>query len=344
MPNNTIIKIQYNQHVKAHVDFIFYGCNYCGDRVKADSEACEPGESTSTICGREGGSYYGSISSQTWNFESSSWPSWITASVSNWGLNSSYKYSGSYSYCSNNTGDDYATTTSSMILNVTSPYDGNVTFYIYGTSEANYDYLYIKQNGSDIWSSKGSSYSSWTKLEFPVSAGTTIFGFYYYKDSSVNSGIDRYCVDYLSAPVLVPNNSQTGNPSNKTCNSDCTLGSGTCYSGWCGDGTKNGPEACDSGSSNSNSYGYHCNSNCTAMAPYCGDGVVNGSEACDTGIDYGSCYVQYDTESCGTCNNDTRRKYYVYKRVCNSSCTGFAQGSYIGTDSVCDGSRSPICP
>ena len=44
---------------------------------------------------------------------------------------------------------------------------------------------------------------------------------------------------------------------------------------------RSGAESCDSGSSNSDSYGYHCNAHCTGYAPYCGDGVVNGSEQCD---------------------------------------------------------------
>ena len=299
-------------------------CNYCGDGTKADSEACEPGESTSTICTRETGSYYGQTQTYIWNFESSSWPtSWLTASVSSWGLNSTYKYSGSYSYCSTNAGSDSSSAT--MTLNVTAKAAGNVTFYIYGTSEKNYDYLTIYQGGSQVWTSKGADYDSWTPLSFSVSAGTTAFQFTYSKDSSVSSGIDRYCVDYLSAPsVSVPNTSQTSNPSNKTCNSNCTLSSGTCYSGWCGDGTKNGPEACDSGSSNSDSYGYHCNSNCTAMAPYCGDGVVNGSEPCEVG--------QTKTVKGDKCDSSWGTSYY-YKTeyTCNSSCQW-----YVSKATWCD--------
>lgn len=310
------------------------GCNYCGDGVIGGSETCEPSESSATICSRETGSYYGQTQTYIWNFESSSWPtSWLTASVSSWGLNSTYKYSGSYSYCSTNAGSESSSAT--MTLNVTAKAAGNVTFYIYGTSEKSYDYLTIYQGGSQVWTSKGTDYDSWTQLSFPVSAGTTAFQFTYSKDSSVDTGLDRYCVDYLSAPsVFVPYTSRTTSPSTKTCNSDCTLGSGTCYSGWCGDGTtQSAYEVCDSGSSNSNSWASsasskHCNSNCTGWAPYCGDGVVNGSEPCEIG--------QTKTVTGDKCDSKTSwgsTTYYYYKTgyTCNSSCQW-----YVSTPTYCD--------
>ena len=309
-------------------------CNYCGDGVIGGSETCEPSESSATICLRETGSYYGQTQTYIWNFESSSWPtSWLTASVSSWGLNSTYKYSGSYSYCSTNAGSESSSAT--MTLNVTAKAAGNVTFYIYGTSEKSYDYLTIYQGGSQVWTSKGTDYDSWTQLSFPVSAGTTAFQFTYSKDSSVDTGLDRYCVDYLSAPsVFVPYTSRTTSPSTKTCNSDCTLGSGTCYSGWCGDGTtQSAYEVCDSGSSNSNSWASsasskHCNSNCTGWAPYCGDGVVNGSEPCEIG--------QTKTVTGDKCDSKTSwgsTTYYYYKTgyTCNSSCQW-----YVSTPTYCD--------
>ena len=209
-----------------------------------------------------------------------------------------------------------------MTLNVTAQAAGTVSFYIYGISEKNYDYLTITQAGSQVFSSKGTDYNSWTKLSYNVSKGTTAFVFTYSKDSSVDTGMDRYCVDYLEAPsVDVPYSTRSTNPSNKTCNSNCTLGSGACYNGWCGDGVKNGPEACDSGSSNSDSYGYHCNSNCTGYAPYCGDGTVNGSEPCEVG--------QTKTVKGGECDSSwTSTYYYKTPYTCNSSCQWVAGTTY----------------
>lgn len=50
----------------------------------------------------------------------------------------------------------------------------------------------------------------------------------------------------------------------------------------CGNGVKEGTEACDLGSANNTGAYGGCTSTCT-LAAYCGDGVVNGTEACDKG-------------------------------------------------------------
>ncbi len=162
----------------------------------------------------------------------------------------------------------------------------------------------------------------------------------------------------------------TNNGAYGTCNSNCTLapycgddkvenppeqcddgsnlvtyggtsqecGPGCKWAAYCGDGTKNGPEACDNGTNNKpsataygagvctttcaiapycgdgvsesqfgeqcdngkndGSYGT-CNPNCT-LAPYCGDGVKNGPEACDNGSANQPPSTAYGTGICTT--------------------------------------------
>ena len=56
------------------------------------------------------------------------------------------------------------------------------------------------------------------------------------------------------------------------------------YLGWfCGDGTLDGAEECDLGTTNNTGAYGGCNTDCT-LAGFCGDGVVEEPEECDLGI------------------------------------------------------------
>ena len=88
------------------------------------------------------------------------------------------------------------------------------------------------------------------------------------------------------------NNGKYGlNPSgNPYCSGDCkSFGGG----GYCGDGTENGYETCDSGAMNGH-YGNFCNETCTGYTHYCGDANLDSAdgENCDDGSfngTYGKC-------------------------------------------------------
>lgn len=76
--------------------------------------------------------------------------------------------------------------------------------------------------------------------------------------------------------------SSTGDDDDASTVGDSSVADTGVDSGTCGDGTKNGTEACDLGTAmNNGAYG-GCNSDCT-LAAYCGDGIKNGTEACDLG-------------------------------------------------------------
>jgi fibro-slime domain-containing protein len=67
-----------------------------------------------------------------------------------------------------------------------------------------------------------------------------------------------------------------------SCKTNCTLG------GFCGDGMRNGSEACDLGANNGKTYGPNsCGYDCKP-GPFCGDGTRNGGEQCDDGDANGS--------------------------------------------------------
>jgi cysteine-rich repeat protein len=83
--------------------------------------------------------------------------------------------------------------------------------------------------------------------------------------------------------------------------------------GYCGDGTQNGPEACDDGNTTSETscpYGTasctRCNASCSAplnlSGAYCGDGVRNGSEACDDGNTETEVACAYGEANCNRCD------------------------------------------
>jgi hypothetical protein len=92
---------------------------------------------------------------------------------------------------------------------------------------------------------------------------------------------------------------------------DTCDGAGVCTG--CGDGVRNGPEACDDGNTvteTSCPYGQTscttCNATCTAVvvppASYCGDGVRNGPEVCDDGNTVTESSCPGGAWTCNVCN------------------------------------------
>ena len=85
-------------------------------------------------------------------------------------------------------------------MEVTSP--DSISFYLKTSSESGYDYLkfFIDANSMGVWAGE----TDWTKVTFPVTAGSHTFKWEYMKDGSVSSGSDCAWIDYIVFPALAP--------------------------------------------------------------------------------------------------------------------------------------------
>ncbi len=131
------------------------------------------------------------------DFEGGEIPANFDNTVSNypWIIWNNNPYSGTYCMASNN----YHVASSESYLDATVEFaaDGSIDFYSRISSESvNYDYGIFYIDGVEQYREGGTS--NWTNRHFNVSAGTHTFRWYYRKDSSVNSGEDRYFIDEIT--------------------------------------------------------------------------------------------------------------------------------------------------
>ncbi len=84
-----------------------------------------------------------------------------------------------------------------MTLDCTS---GDITFYLNVSSEYLFDSLefYIDGNKKGEWSGR----VDWTRVSFPVSAGTRTFQWVYEKDFIASEGSDTAWLDDIVFPIL----------------------------------------------------------------------------------------------------------------------------------------------
>ena len=131
------------------------------------------------------------------NFEGGEIPAGFDNNASNypWIIWNDNPYSGSYCMASGN----YNVASSESYIDATVEFvtDGSIDFYSRISSESvTYDYGVFYIDGVEQYREGGTT--SWTNRHFSVSAGSHTFRWYYRKDSSVNSGEDRYFIDEIT--------------------------------------------------------------------------------------------------------------------------------------------------
>ncbi len=99
------------------------------------------------------------------------------------------------------------TSSLSLTLNITEA--GEISFFRKVSCEPNYDYLrfYIDQTQVAQWTGT----VNWSRVSFPVQAGSRTFTWTYYKDQGVNGGSDTAWLDHINFP---PHNSPPNAPTN----------------------------------------------------------------------------------------------------------------------------------
>jgi alpha-tubulin suppressor-like RCC1 family protein len=95
--------------------------------------------------------------------------------------------------------------------------DGTVLFWWKVSSEPDFDFLEFRINGSVQASISGDV--DWQRLSIPLSAGTNVLLWHYYKNSIYSSGLDAGWVDQFT---VAPNPVITRQPESLTCNAGAT--------------------------------------------------------------------------------------------------------------------------
>ncbi len=137
----------------------------------------------------------------------------MTSGSALWAVQGSTVHTGAYAAQSGAITDN-GETSLSVVLNVTSP--GDVSFWYKVSSEARWDILDFRIDGS---LQKWDGYSgeiNWTQEKFPVTAGVHKFEWIYSKDSTVSQGSDAAWVDDIFFPpsdTLIPDPSVAPSPS-----------------------------------------------------------------------------------------------------------------------------------
>ena len=90
---------------------------------------------------------------------------------------------------------------SQFYISYASASDDSLSFYVKTSTEQDYDNLIFTIDG--VWQGQWSGETPWTRVSFPVSAGTHIFKWNYQKDLSFAAGFDCTWTDFIALPPPV---------------------------------------------------------------------------------------------------------------------------------------------
>lgn len=151
---------------------------------------------------------------------------WNLGTSNQWQITTTHPYEGTYAVRSANIGNNKSSSLK-LTMEVTQP--DTISFYYYISCEpggtdwwgqySQYDYLafYINSTKKDSWDGE----VSWTKVAYPLTAGTYTFEWRYVKDNYQTAGEDLAMIDYISLPATVKHPSAVQNYTEEGVNISC---------------------------------------------------------------------------------------------------------------------------
>ncbi len=151
---------------------------------------------------------------------------WNLGTSNQWQITTTHPYEGTYAVRSANIGNNKSSSLK-LTMEVTQP--DTISFYYYVSCEpggtnwwgqySQYDYLafYINSTKKDSWDGE----VSWTKVAYPLTAGTYTFEWRYVKDNYQTAGEDLAMIDYISLPATVKQASAVQNYTEEGVNISC---------------------------------------------------------------------------------------------------------------------------
>ncbi|MBO2526266.1 MAG: hypothetical protein CW341_11335 [Bacteroidetes bacterium] len=151
---------------------------------------------------------------------------WNLGTSNQWQITTTHPYEGTYAVRSANI-ENNKSSSLKLTMEVTQP--DTISFYYYVSCEpggtnwwgqySQYDYLafYINNTKKDSWDGE----VPWTKVAYPLTAGTYTFEWRYVKDNYQTAGEDLAMIDYISLPATVKHPSAVQNYTEEGVNISC---------------------------------------------------------------------------------------------------------------------------